>query len=759
MARQYCIRRPRGEARRRTVFASSDTASDSTQNAMPDHKPTAPTVPVYPPRRTARRGIVRLLAGASRRITLLAFCAAFFTHHGALFAAEQDARWQTVIAEHPAIPPYLIAVDKSRQELAFFERRSPLKLSRRFACTTGQAVGDKILEGDLKTPEGVYFVGYRIGSGLDFIKYGHEAYTLNYPNPVDRLRKKTGYGIWIHGRGEPLVPLQTEGCVSMNNNDLALLSKVLVPGAPVALTGSFVYEPVVGPEDAQAYLALRDKVDAWAKAWSDRSHDYFAFYDKESYGIAQGEPFSAFQNQKERLFKMLPWIRTTVRDVQVLRGPDYWVTWFYQDYQAPNLSTKGVRRLYWGKDKKGEFKILGMEWHPGLNTSTLLASADPLLPPLETHGPLWPGDLPGMSGKSAALAAAAPAQLPADAAAASPSNAPASTAAADGAGALLAAAKERRFADHVESPAHGSMAKPSPEAVRIGRELNRRAGEAELLEALRVDRDSSGKGTSPTASGDAHPAFSLPPPLPAQGIGSPAQPPVVSAESAPMTAAVQTPGVTTPAGAQTAKEPAGQPTGRTDGQDAGQDIRVADAALSQPREQLQEQPRETDAPVPPDATPAEAAPIAAEHKGAEWLGQDSGSAAAFTGVAAAAAPATPEFIAAWVEEWRTAWKAGNVDLYMAFYAPKAKQGSRNNAASIRKHKERIWASAAPERVELTDISVSVQGSNATAVMRQSYRDAQGKGDFGQKTLTFRNINGVWLITQEDWSPLPDEAGN
>ena len=736
---------------------------------MPDRMPTASAIHVYPPRRPpSLQKSARAFAGTFHSLVLLSLCIVFFMPSAAP-GAETGSPWQARIAEHPAIPPYLIAVDKSRQELAFFERRSPLKLSRRFACTTGQAVGDKTLQGDLKTPEGIYFVGYRIGSGLDFIKYGHEAYTLNYPNPVDRLRKKTGYGIWIHGRGEPLVPLQTEGCVSMNNDDLALLGKVLVPGAPVALTGSYVYEPSVGPEDEATFILLRDKVEAWAKAWSDRSSDYFAFYDKEAYGIAQGESFAAFKAQKDRLFKMLPWIRTSVRDIQVLRGPDYWVTWFYQDYQAPNLSTRGVRRLYWGRNDKGEFKILGMEWHPGLSTSTLLASADSLLPPLEQPGPVWPGGLPDMTGESGELLVAARASQraavfsqepapssavadpgagvdPAASATASTTDSasPAATLSSDGASLddapLLAQADiqqgqqqglQQGFADHVESSARGNretMARPSPEAVRIGRELNRQANGAELLDALRRQTDAARMGPS-AKSASSRPALNLPPPLPSQGIGD-------AADLSPVTAQVAAPA---PVAAPVRPEP----------------VHVTpDPVQPEPSRPAPSRP-ETAAPSP-------------DHAGADWLAGQAGPSPVQTDPVQTARPlpetdravaASPEFIASWVENWREAWQAGDLDLYVAFYAPKAKQGSRGSAASIRKQKERLWAGAAPASVELTDVSVTVQGKTATAVMRQTYRDTRGKGDFGQKTLTFQNINGVWLITQEDWSPLPDEAGH
>ena len=46
------------------------------------------------------------------------------------------------------------AVDKSRQRFFLMEKGK----SRDYLCTTGQVQGDKQIRGDLKTPEGVYFI-------------------------------------------------------------------------------------------------------------------------------------------------------------------------------------------------------------------------------------------------------------------------------------------------------------------------------------------------------------------------------------------------------------------------------------------------------------------------------------------------------------------------------------------------------------------------------------------------------------------------
>ena len=275
--------------------------------------------------------------------------------------------WQARIVGSEASPSRLVAVDKKQQTLFLFERHSPLRLAGRYVCTTGQNDGDKFVEGDLKTPEGVYFVIRRIGSGLDFEKYGYEAYTLNYPNPVDKLRRKTGYGIWIHGRGVPITPNLTEGCVALNNTDIAVLGKDLSPGTPVTLAAAVQFSATPNAEDKNILGTLYKRTDDWAKAWSSRSKKFFDYYDADAYTVAQGESFAEFRQQKERVFKAVSYIDVKVNNVQVLQGPGYWVTWFEQDYRASNLSTKGIRRLYWQKDTKGELRIVGMEWAPHLS--------------------------------------------------------------------------------------------------------------------------------------------------------------------------------------------------------------------------------------------------------------------------------------------------------------------------------------------------------------------------------------------------------
>ncbi|MDR2051665.1 MAG: L,D-transpeptidase family protein [Deltaproteobacteria bacterium] len=300
-------------------------------------------------------------------------------------AAASSGGWQAVISDYAQAPPFMLAVDKKEQLVSLFERRSPLAKIAEYPCTTGQNQGDKLEEGDMRTPEGVYFVAAHISSGLNYALYGNEAYPLNYPNPVDRLRRKTGYGIWLHGRGGPLLPFDSNGCVALNNNDLDSFKARLFIGQPIALASN-VFTPGLTPEKsgerASTAALLASRVEDWARAWSGRSNALFDFYDPEAYALAQGQKFSLFREQKESLFRRLPWIRTSVSDIQVLEGPGYWVTWFNQDYAAPNLRTSGTRRLYWQADSSGEMRIVGMEWIQNLKSPVLYADAGSEIPSL-----------------------------------------------------------------------------------------------------------------------------------------------------------------------------------------------------------------------------------------------------------------------------------------------------------------------------------------------------------------------------------------
>ncbi|KHK03009.1 L,D-transpeptidase Cds6 family protein [Desulfovibrio sp. TomC] len=269
--------------------------------------------------------------------------------------------WTADVVDTEWFPRRSVAVDKKAQSFFLLSRQSPVRVAEFLPCATGQLLGDKSKEGDLRTPEGVYFITRRKTGGLNYELYGDLAFPLNFPNPADVVRRKTGHGIWIHGRGHAIIPYETQGCVAINTPDLHRLDSELSLGTPVIIADELRLEGDAARLKAEAREVV-EATQGWAKAWQDRSDAFFGFHDAEKFAISEGEPFAAFRGQKERLFKSLPWIQVTLSDIRALPGPDYWVTYFVQVYRSPTLISQGVKRLYWQRGLDGRFRIIGMEY-------------------------------------------------------------------------------------------------------------------------------------------------------------------------------------------------------------------------------------------------------------------------------------------------------------------------------------------------------------------------------------------------------------
>jgi hypothetical protein len=140
---------------------------------------------------------------------------------------------------------------KSRHQLIVYYKG---RLYKVYHAVFGRSLepGTKLFEGDRRTPEGVYTI---IG------KHPSRRFkcflTLNYPNYVDRTRYKElksdgevptlydgreigeGGRIGIHGTDNPILNAGdinwTTGCISLNNNDIIELNRLLPVGTVVLI--------------------------------------------------------------------------------------------------------------------------------------------------------------------------------------------------------------------------------------------------------------------------------------------------------------------------------------------------------------------------------------------------------------------------------------------------------------------------------------------------------------------------------------------
>ena len=270
--------------------------------------------------------------------------------------------WTFELSDQKLSPKEFIRVSKINQEL-FLHRGDKTPFS--FPSTTGQVDGDKVTEGDLKTPEGVYFIIEKIPYRVDFALYGDIAYPLNYPNPVDRLDGKTGHGIWIHGRGKEFLLKDTEGCVALENPNITAMSAHLKDGLPV-LIGKRIdiaaeENEALKVQQTELYTEIETFVNGWADSWSTKSNKFFDFYDKKSFEKSSGVNFADFQKNKERLFSLYNWIEVAPLNIQILPAKNYYVVWFDQLYRTGMFESVVHKRLYLKRDDKGALKIVGRE--------------------------------------------------------------------------------------------------------------------------------------------------------------------------------------------------------------------------------------------------------------------------------------------------------------------------------------------------------------------------------------------------------------
>lgn len=342
-----------------------------------------------------------------------------------LIPVAASAEWTAGLASHS--PEYLLAADKSRKLLFQVERlRNDPVITRQFDCIHGRREGDKQKEGDLRTPEGVYFITHKITQKLDFMEYGPHAFNLNYPNPADRLRGKTGSGIWLHSKGQPIAGLTTRGCMAIEQNEITDLVPILVPGTPVIIAEHLEGRPFMSdPSGASDLPGVRapvsaslpvtasaendflppsspflekvasapspkimdaqekttsapsashvpvpsaddDKVLSLTLTWMDdlshRSEDIFLLYDEKNYPRASRETFSALRKRLRAEFKKQDDLFLDREGISLLAGPGYLVSCFIKSYQYQGEYFHGLQALYWMPDAQGQYRIIGELW-------------------------------------------------------------------------------------------------------------------------------------------------------------------------------------------------------------------------------------------------------------------------------------------------------------------------------------------------------------------------------------------------------------
>ena len=224
---------------------------------------------------------------------------------------------------------HALAIDASKSRLYLFTNEGgKLRLTADYYISVGKLGMGKKLEGDQRTPEGVYFIGRQIpGVKLpDF--YGKGALTFNYPNDWDRSVGRSGDGIWLHGSPPDQfarLPEASDGCVVLANPDLISLMKTVDRQTPVLIRDKMQWVPQ--SEQAKAHTAdtFAKAMNTWQQAWR-----------------------SADQTTLTKLYAPEPIIENTAKP----RLGEY--------FQFPDTALQDVSIYTW-KDPKGEIRIVDLQ--------------------------------------------------------------------------------------------------------------------------------------------------------------------------------------------------------------------------------------------------------------------------------------------------------------------------------------------------------------------------------------------------------------
>jgi L,D-transpeptidase YnhG len=259
----------------------------------------------------------------------------------------------TVPSQFLALSPrnkHAIAIDASRSRLYLFENTATgIKLVADYYISVGKSGIEKSVEGDLRTPVGVYFITSNLNpkSLRDF--YGSGALPINYPNQLDVKRGKTGSGIWLHGTPPAQfsrAPLSTDGCVVLANPDLErIIRTVEVRSTPVVIAHSLKW---VAPQSLSAdSKSFENVLQGWhsAKTSGDMAK-LTAWYatDFTSYGKTLAEWTPSLQTE----LKQLGGRDIQLKDVSYLRWTDSTDTMVVTFGElVKGAKTGRTKRQYW----------------------------------------------------------------------------------------------------------------------------------------------------------------------------------------------------------------------------------------------------------------------------------------------------------------------------------------------------------------------------------------------------------------------------
>ncbi|MGD9032413.1 MAG: L,D-transpeptidase family protein [Desulfobacteraceae bacterium] len=255
---------------------------------------------------------------------------------------------------------YAILVDKSAQKVFLYRWDNLLAPLKVYNASTGENNGPKSRRNDKKTPEGVYFFTGSYKKNELAPRYGTRALPIDYPNPMDKKKGRDGYGIWFHGLDKPLKPMDTNGCIALDNTNIdELATYIQLHDTPVVISSRI--EMVSPGAREKERKQLLNVIEGWRRAWERKEIDeYMSFYGPRF--RSDGKNREQWKKYKALVANKYDRITVKIENLRLLKNDGIVLAKFDQRYSTERLESKGEKRLYLQQNST-EWKIVGEFFH------------------------------------------------------------------------------------------------------------------------------------------------------------------------------------------------------------------------------------------------------------------------------------------------------------------------------------------------------------------------------------------------------------
>lgn len=300
-----------------------------------------------------------------------------FTH------AQDNYLPSNILMMDPKFSHHVILVEKATHKLHLYENNNSIpRLLKTFHTATGKFKGDKSVNGDHKTPEGIYTI-YEFLSKQELLRrhgkyaeiYGSGAFPMDYPNFIDRREGKGGGGIWLHSTDDDnriFKGLDSRGCVVVQNADLKEISQYIqLNHTPIIVVQDIFH---LSKETWQTNRKdLSEAVENWVKAWQTKDFQtYISSYDPVRFKDKKHGNYNGYRAYKKAVFSRADNPQIKMDFISIFATKDYAIVQLQQDYRSSIINDIGKKTLYLQKDQNYDWKIVGEIWSP-IEENTLAA--------------------------------------------------------------------------------------------------------------------------------------------------------------------------------------------------------------------------------------------------------------------------------------------------------------------------------------------------------------------------------------------------